>query len=314
MVMVSDSLRQYRRSSVPLFLILSSFCVPRADGYIKFDRQRQEHYRHRVEKMFYHAYDSYLHNAFPYDELRPLTCNGVDTWGSYSLTLIDALDTLAVMGNYTEFRRVTNHLTSTLRFDKDVDVSVFETNIRVVGGLLAAHLMAHRIEMQVEAEWPCSGRLLQLAEDAAQRLLPAFNTNTGMPYGTVNLIHGVPKEETPVTCTAGVATFVLEFGVLSRLTGNPLYEDVAMRAVRAMWSTRTKFGLLGNHIDVQTGQWKALDAGIGAGVDSMFEYLAKGAAAFQSPELMAILLGLSRNLFLHNLSAVVPRQGLVFCY
>lgn len=108
--------------------------------------------------MFYHAYDSYLHNAFPYDELRPLTCNGVDTWGrlarrpcpvaaayltsadacsvivsfcvSYSLTLIDALDTLAVMGNYTEFRRVTNHLTSTLRFDKDVDVSVFETNIR----------------------------------------------------------------------------------------------------------------------------------------------------------------------------------------
>ena len=48
--------------------------------------------------MFHHAYDSYLRHAYPYDELRPLSCSGVDTWGSYSLTLIDALDTLAVLG------------------------------------------------------------------------------------------------------------------------------------------------------------------------------------------------------------------------
>jgi mannosidase alpha-like ER degradation enhancer 2 len=39
--------------------------------------------------MFHHAYDGYLRYAFPYDELRPLSCDGVDTWGSYSLTLID---------------------------------------------------------------------------------------------------------------------------------------------------------------------------------------------------------------------------------
>jgi mannosidase alpha-like ER degradation enhancer 2 len=55
--------------------------------------------------MFQHSYDSYLSHAYPYDELRPLTCDGVDTWGSYSLTLIDALDTLAVMGNFSEFNR-----------------------------------------------------------------------------------------------------------------------------------------------------------------------------------------------------------------
>ena len=58
-----------------------------------------------VHAMFHHAYQGYLDHAYPYDELRPLTCDGIDTWGSYSLTLIDALDTLAVMGNYTEFRR-----------------------------------------------------------------------------------------------------------------------------------------------------------------------------------------------------------------
>jgi hypothetical protein len=58
--------------------------------------------------MFQHSYESYLSHAYPYDELRPLTCDGVDTWGSYSLTLIDALDTLAVMGNFSEFNRSAN--------------------------------------------------------------------------------------------------------------------------------------------------------------------------------------------------------------
>ena len=66
--------------------------------------------------------------------------------------------------------------------------------------------------VELEPGWPCNGPLLRLAEDAATRLLPAFDTPTGMPYGTVNLRHGVPAGETPVTCTAGVGTFLIEFG------------------------------------------------------------------------------------------------------
>jgi mannosidase alpha-like ER degradation enhancer 2 len=80
--------------------------------------------------MFYHAYDNYIHNAYPYDELKPISCSGFDTWGSYSLTLIDALDMLIILGNKTEFRRVVNLLETNLHFDKDINVSVFETNIR----------------------------------------------------------------------------------------------------------------------------------------------------------------------------------------
>lgn len=94
--------------------------------------------------MFQHAYDSYLRFAYPYDELRPLSCDGVDTWGSYSLTLIDALDTLAIMGNATEFRRVVDIVLKRQTFDTDVNVSVFETNIRIIGGLLSAHLLSHK--------------------------------------------------------------------------------------------------------------------------------------------------------------------------
>lgn len=65
-----------------------------------------------------------------------------------------------------------------------------------------------------------------------------------MPYGTVNLKHGVPKGETTVTCTAGVGTFLIEFGTLSRLTGDPVFEKVAMRALRSLWNSRSKIGLV----------------------------------------------------------------------
>ncbi|XP_014661702.1 PREDICTED: ER degradation-enhancing alpha-mannosidase-like protein 2 [Priapulus caudatus] len=243
-------------------------------------------YRERVSRMFHHAYDSYIQNAYPYDELRPLTCDGFDTWGSFSLSLIDALDTLAVLGNYSEFRRVAHLLIDKANFDIDVNVSVFETNIRVVGGLLSAHLLSHRAGMQLEDGWPCSGPLLRLAENVANRLLPAFDTYTGMPYGTVNLRHGVPSGETTVTCTAGVGTFIVEFGSLSQLTGDQRFQYVALQALKALWKYRSNVSLVGNHIDVQSGEWTASEAGIGAGVDSYFEYLVKGAIMFQKPELM----------------------------
>ncbi|RXN30895.1 ER degradation-enhancing alpha-mannosidase 2 [Labeo rohita] len=246
------------------------------------------HYRDRIKSMFYHAYNSYLENAYPYDELRPLTCDGQDTWGSFSLTLIDALDTLLILGNHTEFQRVAALLQDTVDFDIDVNASVFETNIRVVGGLLSAHLLSKRAGMEVEEGWPCSGPLLRMAEDAARKLLPAFQTPTGMPYGTVNLLRGVNPTETPVTCTAGVGTFILEFSTLSRLTGDPVFENVARKALRALWRTRSDIGLVGNHIDVITSKWVAQDTGIGAGVDSYFEYLVKGAIMLQDEELLTM--------------------------
>jgi len=144
--------------------------------------------------MFYHAYAGYLTNAYPLDELKPLTCTGVDTWGSFSLTLIDALDTLVIMGNHSEFARAVDAVLEHVDVNANVNVSVFETNIRVVGGLLSAHMLMGRayegLGWQVPDGWPCAGPLLELAERFAQRLLPAFNTDTGMPYGTVNLKYG----------------------------------------------------------------------------------------------------------------------------
>jgi len=74
--------------------------------------------------------------------------------------------------------------------------------------------------------------------------LVAFNTSTGMPYGTVNLLSGIPSGETTVTCTAGVGTFIVEFGSLTQLTGDPVFMDVAIKALKTLWQSRSPLGLV----------------------------------------------------------------------
>ena len=69
-----------------------------------------------------------------------------------------------------------------------------------------------------------------------------------------------------------------------------MYEEAAMRAMRALWHYKSNIGLVGNHVDVSNGKWTATDAGIGAAVDSYYEYLVKGSALLQKPELMKMFL------------------------
>lgn len=240
--------------------------------------------REKVRQMFTFAYDSYKRCAFPRDELRPLTCEGRDApiAGGHALTLLDSLDALVIFGNVSEFRRAVEWIDANLRFDTDVTVSVFEMNIRALGGLLSGHLLASDASLGLMSSY--NGSLLRLAEDLGRRLLPAFDTPTGIPYGSVNLRSGVPPGETPVTSVAGGGTYVLEFGLLSRLVGNPVYEDVARAALRGVFQRRSALGLVGNHINVITGDWTHSDSGVGAGIDSYYEYMYKGAVMFGDME------------------------------
>ena len=148
-------------------------------------------------------------------------------------------------------------------------------------------------------EFIYDGQLLRLAHDLARRMLPAFHTPTGLPYPRVNLRYGtpfyensplnndaehgqcqttqVPKTEREVTetCSAGAGSLVLEFTTLSRLIGDPTFEQLAKRAFWAVWERRTGTGLIGAGIDAETGQWVSPYTGIGAGIDSFFEYSVK---------------------------------------
>ena len=107
-----------------LSILLVMVLVTRSQAsFNTYTREQLVGWREEVREMFQHSYNSYLDHAYPYDELRPLSCDGVDTWGSYSLTLIDALDTLAVIGNYSEFSRVYSLLAQRTNFDVNINVS-----------------------------------------------------------------------------------------------------------------------------------------------------------------------------------------------
>lgn len=93
-----------------------------------------------------------------------------------------------------------------------------------------------------------NGTLLAAAVDLANRLLPAFDTTTGIPLSWVNLRRGQVRGDTRVTCTACAGTLVLEFGVLSRLTGDPIYEEKAKHAVTVIWGESLHTCLVGNPI------------------------------------------------------------------
>ncbi|CAK9168527.1 unnamed protein product [Ilex paraguariensis] len=243
--------------------------------------------RDEVREMLYHAFDGYMNHAFPRDELKPLSCEGEDTLGGYALTLIDSLDTLALLGDRERFTSSVEWIGKNLRFDINKTVSVFETTIRILGGLLSAHLIAsdYATGMRVPSY---DDELLHLAEDLARRLLPAFDTPTGIPFGSVNLLHGVDEKESKITSTAGGGTLTLEFGVLSRLTNDPIFEQVTKNAVRGLWARRSKINLVGAHIDVFTGEWTQKDAGIGTSIDSFYEYLLKAYLLFGDEEYLFI--------------------------
>ena len=141
------------------------------------------------------------------------------------------------------------------------------------------------------------GQLLRLAWDLARRVLPAFHTRTGIPYPRVNLRYGVPfyvnspihqsaetgqcqatqnsKAELTETCSAGAGSLVLELVTLSRLTGDPQFEQLAKRAFWSVWERKSSIGLVGAGIDVETGLWLSGYTGIGAGIDSFYEYAHK---------------------------------------
>ncbi|CAL1396493.1 unnamed protein product [Linum trigynum] len=267
-----------------VFILLSSLPTALADGVSSVEAK---HLRDEVREMFYHAFDGYMNNAFPLDELRPLSCQGEDTLGGYALTLIDSLDTLALLGDRERFTSSVEWIGKNLQFDINKTVSVFETSIRVLGGLLSAHLIAsdYATGMRIPSY---DNQLLNLAEDLARRMLPAFDTPTGIPFGSVNLLYGVDEHESKITSTAGGGTLTLEFGVLSRLTNDPIFEQVTKNAVRGLWARRSRLNLVGAHINVFTGEWTQKDAGIGTSIDSFYEYLLKAYLLFGDEEYLFI--------------------------
>ena len=221
----------------------------------------------RVRQEFLHAWNNYHKYAWGHDALKPLSHQPFD-WYSHSLlmTPVDGLDTMILMGLKPQADEARQLIDTQLNFDQDMYVKSFEIDIRMLGGLISGYQLTG------------DKRLLELADDLGRRMLPIFDSPTGMPYEYVNLRTG--KVRGANSNPAEVGSLLIEYGMLARLTGKQLYYERAKRAVTAMYQRQSSIGLVGAGINVETGKWTDNAAGINGGIDSYYEYLLKAAILF----------------------------------
>jgi len=247
----------------PTAFLLAAFVALATHGCAR--AREDEHARQlaaRVRTEFLHAWNNYERYAWGHDALRPLSKTAHDWYGqSLLMTPVDALDTLILMHLDAEAAKARSLIVSDLSFDRDIYVKNFEITIRLLGGLLSGYQLTG------------DKRFLRLAEDLGDRLLPVFNSPTGLPYVYVNLRTGQTRDA--VTNPAETGTLLLEFGTLSKLTGRPVFYEKAKRALVEIFKRRSPLGLVGESINVETGAWTNTDSHIGGGIDSYYEYLWK---------------------------------------
>ena len=224
-----------------------------------------------VKTEFLHAWNGYKKYAWGHDDLKPLSKTYHDWYAQPLLmTPVDALDTMILMGFKDEAATTHKYIIDNLSFDKDISVQNFEITIRLLGGLLTNYQLTG------------DKRFLNLAEDLGTRLLPVFESPTGMPYRYVNLKTKAVRD--PVSNPAETGTLLIEFGTLSKLTSKPIFYDKAKRALVETFKRRSSIGLVGEWINVETGQWTNTDSHISGAIDSYYEYLLKGSILFKDAE------------------------------
>ncbi|XP_022919358.1 endoplasmic reticulum mannosyl-oligosaccharide 1,2-alpha-mannosidase [Onthophagus taurus] len=218
-----------------------------------------------VVEAFKHAWQGYKEFAWGHDNLKPISKNYYD-WFGLGLTIIDSLDTMYIMGLQREYEEARTWVDKHLQFTHDRDVNLFEVTIRVLGSLLSIyHLTGDRM-------------YLQKATNLGDRLLPCFETPSGVPYSDVNLhtMQAHPPRWSPDSSTAEVSTIQLEFRDLSRCTGDPKYEDAAAKVSVIIHGLKKTDGLVPIFINPQSGEFRSYSTiTLGARGDSYYEYLLK---------------------------------------
>eukprot|EP00658_Telonema_sp_P-2_P050572 TRINITY_DN38591_c0_g1_i1.p1 TRINITY_DN38591_c0_g1~~TRINITY_DN38591_c0_g1_i1.p1 ORF type:complete len:469 (-),score=107.37 TRINITY_DN38591_c0_g1_i1:253-1659(-) len=218
----------------------------------------------KIISMFQHGWGAYKRYAWGKDEFLPLSREGNSRFGLCA-TMVDAMDTMWLMGLRREFDECAEYVEANLQVDLDKEESLFETSIRILGGLLAAHSLANRPGLLVKAT------------SLGENLLKAFR-EVEVPPPAVNLKTGVGRG---LSCLSEPTTLQLEFRLLSRLVGKPALRRPVDKVMELVQKLDSLDGLLPLqprwHGGRQSGR-----IGLGARGDSYYEYLLK--QAIQSPE------------------------------
>lgn len=236
-------------------------------------RNQREERRIAVRNVFKRTWDSYRAFAWAQDELKPVTAEGEESFGGWGATLVDSLDTLWIMGLRDEFEDAVEAV-AWIDFGKTnlTSISVFETTIRYLGGMLSAYDM--------------SGQpvLLEKAIQLGEMLYRAFDTTNNTPQGFLSVQKAKnPERETfdaeSNICFACLGSLTMEFTRLAQITSEPKYYDAVARVTRLMDRTQKTTRLPGlwptmvNAAQEDFSQSSSFS--IGALADSTYEYFPK---------------------------------------
>ena len=251
--------------------------------------------RDAVKAAFQRCWASYRKHAWMSDELTPVSAGRYDPFGGWGATLVDSLDTLWIMGLRDEFDEAVA-AASAIDFGKvrSEDVNVFETNIRYLGGFLAAYDLSG------------DDRLLAKAREVGEMLYVAFDTPNRMPltrWNAWSAAWGRAQLADEHVLLAELGSFSLEFTRLSMLTGDPKWFDAVQRITEALREQQHRTRLPGMWPVVVNARRmdfsNHMDYTLGAMADSLFEYLPKMHA------LVGGLLPVYRDMYLDSMDTAI---------
>ncbi|KIY51725.1 glycoside hydrolase [Fistulina hepatica ATCC 64428] len=222
--------------------------------------------RDAIVHTFKNAWAAYERDAMGCDEYHPISRRGsnITDAGGIGYTILDAMDTMWIMDLQPEYARAREWVETQLSFDRDGVFSTFETTIRVLGGLLSLfHLTTDRL-------------YLNKAVELADRILPTFDTDTGLPLPSINLRErvGVVDRYAPsMISTAEATTLQLEFKDLAEVTGNKEYWYKVEKPMKLVYKIRRDHNLVPIFMNVHTATFMHSDIRLGSRGDSYYEYL-----------------------------------------
>ncbi|KKY34524.1 putative endoplasmic reticulum mannosyl-oligosaccharidealpha-mannosidase [Diaporthe ampelina] len=240
--------------------------------------------RQRVAEAFELSWDAYERYGWGYDEYHPISKSGkhMATKG-LGWIIVDALDTMILMNLTSRLTHAREWISTQLTYDQDQDVNTFETTIRMLGGLLSAHYLSTEFPELAAITDDDEGQAgedlyLEKAKDLADRLIPAFDSESGVPYASVNLgkYEGLPShDDGGASSTAEAATLQLEFKYLAKLTGEKMFWDKAEKVMQVLDDNGPKDGLVPIYVYANTGKFRGNNIRLGSRGDSYYEYLIK---------------------------------------
>ncbi|KAI1380521.1 glycoside hydrolase family 47 protein [Hypoxylon crocopeplum] len=238
-----------------------------------------------VKEAFQRSWDGYYQYAFPNDTLRPISRTSQNDRNGWGASAVDAISTALVMGNQDVITQIVDHI-QTINFNATVpgseSVSLFETTIRYLGGLLSAYDFLTGPLSDYAPDQASVDRILEQAISLADVLSIAFDTPSGVPINT--LIYSSSGYHVGGDTTNGIATIgtlVLEWTHLSDITGDDRYAEVTQVAEDYLLNVRNPEvgepfpGLIGTDVNITDGTFTDSGGGWNGGTDSFYEYLIK---------------------------------------